>query len=502
MFDIQRFNDDFGLLSDKNKKKIDVAASKIVTITSNEDRISFYNTTDTSTQPAAYCTGGTNYRFAATVYASPGYEDYVQLNNGTSSTRYNRSATDTIYGYESKIPAKWYYPTVSATNHDSLNDTIKPNNTYSLTYSSSWYPRRLYAVAINESKSSPSGCCTYPQYVTLGNYKYENMAYGATAASVNLSTGAFTENSKIPCSLFVNGPWIIDSRRPCLALPRWYTYVRKSGTTVEIIFATWPVTSDFKCYAFGNSSSIYHAVYLVSYASGSSSSFCGLPNVATIRQSNNTNNCKTIVQHLSTANASSSFFVSNWQQRFYIWAVLVLLFKTLNLKAACGYGSTIKNAASATSGDLSNYPYFYGKTSSDDDRVKVLGIQDLWGYSPKFLLGLIAKGKTLYVSTTNKTASYYCPDDVTAQSGWEKCTLPAKGYWKTSQVVANTLVPLTVGASATTYYCSHIAPASSDSAQYYPIFDDSSLSATGPLCFAMPITKTDTYDADLHIARA
>jgi len=500
MFDIQKFNDDFGLLSDKNKKKIDVAASKIVTITSDTNKLCFYNTTDTSSQPVASCPGVTSDRCAATVYASPGYADTVTLSNGTSSTTYNRSATDTIYGYGAKIPAKWYYPTVSATYHYNLNDTIEPGNTYSLTRGN--YSRHLYAVAINESKSSPSGCCTYPQYVTLGSCKYENMAYGATAASVNLSTGAFTENSKIPCSLFVTGPLTTsNSRIKYMIIERWYTYVKKSGTTVLIVFADWQVTSDFKCYAFGNLSYFYHAVYLASYPSGSGSTFNSLPQVATIRQSNNVNHCKTIVQHLSIANASSSFFIANWQQRFYIWAVLVLLFKTLNLKAACGYGSTIKSASSAVSGDLSNYPYFYGKTSSADDRVKVLGIQDLWGYSPKFLLGLIAKGKTLYVSTSNKKASYYYPDDVTSQSGWEKCTLPAKGYWKTSQVVANTLVPLTVGASATTYYCSHIAPASSDSAQYYPIFDDTSLSATGPLCFAMPITKTDTYDADLHIAR-
>ena len=151
--------------------------------------------------------------------------------------------------------------------------------------------------------------------------------------------------------------------------------------------------------------------------------------------------------------------IMGFYQWAYIQALYVMKYGNLNSQAALGKGYVNGDSAQVT-GATNRSGLCYGNPNSDTDRVKLFGLEDVWGNVYQQICGLYSDtNKNLLTTTDNFSAN-------TSSSAWEYSigsgvTSNINGYMTESQGNNNGgfITKSSSGGSSTTYY--------SDISQFY-----------------------------------
>ena len=164
---------------------------------------------------------------------------------------------------------------------------------------------------------------------------------------------------------------------------------------------------------------------------------------------------------VSRAQANGSkWYISQWAQLCYIWDLLVLLGKSDNLQSTFGRGicdlgwNDGNNPFGWTVGQTKDKGCFWG-TSTGDNCVRTLFIEDLWGRAWDRCAGIINDSGTIKVKLHGP---YPAPSTTSADynSYQVVATAPtANGYVKQILNTEYGFIPTDVTGSDTTYMCDY-----------------------------------------------
>ena len=342
-------------------------------------------------------------------------------------------------------------------------------------------PPSVYGMRILRDESVPSSKVIYLED-----------AIDMTPVSMNLSTGAFDYGSwgnaffmPKPCMLKYDGTVdyyldpndytkkadgtasdVADTEYEGNAMMEWPKIwlkivpdESKNNQEADIFIANQQVDDDYYDWAYHNSLSeskehFYTAIYNPSLVDNKYRSISGLSCVHNL----------TFNQDISYANANNPSTDVIWSA-LDISAVqlinflIVLISKSTNSQAVFGSGAVWSNMNAFNSGTKNDKGLFYG-TSSNNDPVKIFGMENWYGYRCKRLLGdIIINGEI-------KRKLTYGPEDGTNITGYNTT---GENYLSTGATVIDAgwqhgkyalfnqcgLTPAVAGGTATTYYCDY-----------------------------------------------
>lgn len=152
-------------------------------------------------------------------------------------------------------------------------------------------------------------------------------------------------------------------------------------------------------------------------------------------------------------NRGSGYEIMAFYQWTYVQALYVMKYGNLNSQAALGKGFIGGSASSGqTTGATNALGMCYGNPNSGDDRMKLFGLEDLWGNVYQFISGLYSNSNRNLLTTTDN----FSVD--TSASAWEynvssDVTSNIEGFMKESQGANNGGFVLKVAnGSSATYY--------------------------------------------------
>lgn len=98
----------------------------------------------------------------------------------------------------------------------------------------------------------------------------------------------------------------------------------------------------------------------------------------------------------------SSYEIMGFYQWTYVQALYVMKYGNLNSQAALGQGYVRSNTGSArATGATDIQGMCYGNPNSSDDRMKLFGLEDLWGNVSQFISGLYSDSNRNLLTTTD-----------------------------------------------------------------------------------------------------
>lgn len=152
-------------------------------------------------------------------------------------------------------------------------------------------------------------------------------------------------------------------------------------------------------------------------------------------------------------NRGSGYEIMAFYQWTYVQALYIMKYGNLNSQEALGKGFIGGASSSAlTTGATNARGMCYGNPNSGDDRMKLFGLEDLWGNVYQFISGLYSNSNRNLLTTTDN----FGVD--TSASAWEynvssDVTSNIEGFMKESQGANNGGFVLKVAnGSSTTYY--------------------------------------------------
>lgn len=319
----------------------------------------------------------------------------------------------------------------------------------------------VWTVVIDQSNSNPLSCCTYADDavgMTKGSSEWDDI-FGYKPCVLNSSGTVLGYLNPSNFAYYTSGssaPITNSSCNVMIEFPKMGVKISTSGTTITVSLTDEEDASGYNYYAFTKSGTIKDQFYMGAYLAGS-----GLTSISGVSPVTN------ITLSTAIANAQSrgsGFDIMGFYQWTYIQVLYLLKYGNLNSQAALGKGYT-GGSAKQTTGVCNARGMNYGNTSSSVDRVKLFGIEDMWGNVYQWLGGLYNDSSYNLITKTNSfntnpSASSW---DFSVAGG---SSASSWGYIRTVQGTTNGgFIPKsTSGGSSTTYWSDYGGVASG----YFP----------------------------------
>ena len=327
----------------------------------------------------------------------------------------------------------------------------KGKGVYKTSYNITILPSTInvYTVQIDQSNSNPETCCTYAddaagmtkgssEWDTIFGYRPCIMKDGVVVGYLNPDNFAQYEDGSA-------APIEEEGYDVMIEFPRRGLNISTSGDIVTISLTNETDSENFGYYAHKRGSTSKNYFYYGAYAAYISSSKVYSSSGKTPTRSTSLTNFISYAQ-----SRGSGYEIIGFYQWTYILALYVLKYGNLNSQAALGQGYTGGSSAQTT-GVCNTKGMNYGNTSSSTDRVKLFGIEDMWGNIWQWMCGLYCAGNTCYTTTNNFGTN-------TSSSYWENTSISTPTYGTDgyiTKIQGTTLggfIPQGFSGSSTTYF--------------------------------------------------
>lgn len=312
---------------------------------------------------------------------------------------------------------------------------------------------KIYTIRIDQSNSNPLTCCTYADDavgMTKGSSEWDDIfGYKPCIMRDGVVQGYLNPNDFTKYTSGSTAPITDTNYDVMIEFPRMGLDISTDNNkviTIKLTDAKNDSNFQYLAHKRGNVQKDYF--YLGAYSAtgsssklGSNSGFAPLVNTS-------------ITDFINYAhNRGSGYEIMAFYQWTYVQALYVMKYGNLNSQAALGKGFIGGSASSArTTGATNARGMCYGNPNSGDDRMKLFGLEDLWGNVYQFISGLYSNSNRNLLTTTDN----FSVD--TSASAWEynvssDVTSNIEGFMKESQGANNGGFVLKVAnGSSTTYY--------------------------------------------------
>lgn len=258
---------------------------------------------------------------------------------------------------------------------------------------------KTYIIKIDQSNSNPLTCCTYEgdaagmtkgstDWDTIFGYKPCIMKNGVVQGYLNPNN--FTK--------YVNGssaPITDTNYDVMIEFPRMGLDISTSGKVITIKLTDAKNDSNFQYLAHKRGNMQKDYFYLGAYsATGSSSKLGSNSGFAPLVSTSITN----FINYAH--NRGSGYEIMAFYQWTYIQCLYVMKYGNLNSQAALGKGY-ISGSAAQTTGATNTQGMCYGNPNNGTDRMKLFGLEDLWGNVYQFISGLYSDSNRNLLTTTD-----------------------------------------------------------------------------------------------------
>lgn len=313
--------------------------------------------------------------------------------------------------------------------------------------------QRTYTIRIDQSNSNPLTCCTYADDavgMTKGSSEWDDIfGYKPCIMRDGVVQGYLNPNDFTKYTSGSTAPITDTNYDVMIEFPRMGLDISTDNNkviTIKLTDAKNDSNFQYLAHKRGNVQKDYF--YLGAYSAtgsssklGSNSGFTPLVNTS-------------ITDFINYAhNRGSGYEIMAFYQWTYVQALYVMKYGNLNSQAALGKGFIGGSASSArTTGATNARGMCYGNPNSGDDRMKLFGLEDLWGNVYQFISGLYSNSNRNLLTTTDN----FSVD--TSASAWEynvssDVTSNIEGFMKESQGANNGGFVLKVAnGSSATYY--------------------------------------------------
>ena len=313
--------------------------------------------------------------------------------------------------------------------------------------------QRIYTIRIDQSNSNPLTCCTYADDavgMTKGSSEWDDIfGYKPCIMRDGVVQGYLNPNDFTKYTSGSTAPITDTNYDVMIEFPRMGLDISTDNNkviTIKLTDAKNDSNFQYLAHKRGNVQKDYF--YLGAYSATGSSSKLGsnsgfVPLVDT-----------SITDFINYAhNRGSGYEIMAFYQWTYVQALYIMKYGNLNSQEALGKGFIGGASSSAlTTGATNARGMCYGNPNSGDDRMKLFGLEDLWGNVYQFISGLYSNSNRNLLTTTDN----FGVD--TSASAWEynvssDVTSNIEGFMKESQGANNGGFVLKVAnGSSTTYY--------------------------------------------------
>ncbi|KZR58984.1 hypothetical protein [Pseudobacillus badius] len=195
------------------------------------------------------------------------------------------------------------------------------------------------------------------------------------------------------------GTAILNSKyNVMIEFPKLWIKIETAGDVIQIRFASSQIDKTYKCLAHkkGNKEKdvFYLGAYLSSINSGILRSWSGFRPATAFSIAEN--------RQLSALNGEG-YGLMNFYQMLYLQVLFIFKYKCVNSQVALGLGYTDTSVRNATTtGATDKKGMYYGSKTDNKERVKFLGLEDIYGNYASFLDGaLLSQTYNLLTATDN-----------------------------------------------------------------------------------------------------
>lgn len=310
--------------------------------------------------------------------------------------------------------------------------------------------QKIYTIRIDQSNSNPLTCCTYADdavgmekgsdvWDAIFGYKPCIMKDGVVQGYLNPNDFTKYEDGSPAPITDTNYDVMIE-------FPRMGLDISTSGKVITVKLTDAKNDGNFQYLAHKRGNVQKDYFYLGAYSATGSSSKLGSNSGAPVRINTS------IADFISLAhNRGSGYEIMAFYQWTYVQALYVMKYGNLNSQEALGKGFTNGSSTQST-GATNTRGMCYGNPNSSTDRMKLFGLEDLWGNVYQFISGLYSDGNRNLLTTTDNFGVNTSADawEYNVRSG---TTGNVSGYMTESQGTNNGgFVTKVGGGSVTTYY--------------------------------------------------
>lgn len=313
--------------------------------------------------------------------------------------------------------------------------------------------QKIYTIRIDQSNSNPLTCCTYADDavgMTKGSSEWDDIfGYKPCIMKDGVVVGYLNPNDFTKYEEGTPAPITDTDYDVMIEFPRMGLDISTSGKVITIKLTDAKNDNNFQYLAHKRGNVQKDYFYLGAYLGidsthglGSNSGLAPIVNAS-------------IADFIRIAHDhGSGYEIMAFYQWTYVQALYVMKYGNLNSQEALGKGFTSGSAAQTT-GATNTQGMCYGNPNSGTDRMKLFGLEDLWGNVAQFISGLYSDSNRNLLTTTDN----FGVD--TSASAWEYnvnsgATSDISGYMTESQGTNNGGFVLKVAnGSSTTYYSNY-----------------------------------------------
>lgn len=316
--------------------------------------------------------------------------------------------------------------------------------------------QRIYTIRIDQSNSNPLTCCTYADDavgMTKGSSEWDDIfGYKPCIMKDGVVVGYLNPNDFTKYEDGSPAPITDTDYDVMIEFPRMGLDISTSGKIITIKLTDAKNDSNFQYLAHKRGSIQKDYFYLGAYSAtdsghgvGSNSGFDPMVNISI------TNFIDSVHDRYSDLAPDSRYEIMAFYQWTYVQALYVMKYGNLNSQEALGKGY-VNGLATQTTGATNTQGMCYGNPNSGTDRMKLFGLEDLWGNVYQFISGLYSDSNRNLLTTTDNFGVNTSADawEYNVSSG---TTDSVSGYMTESQGTNNGgFVTKVDGGSSTTYY--------------------------------------------------
>ena len=312
---------------------------------------------------------------------------------------------------------------------------------------------KIYTVQVDQANSNPLSCCTYADDavgMTKGSSDWDDIfGYKPCIMKDGVVVGYLNPNDFTKYEDGTTAPITSNTYDVMIEFPRRGLNISTSGDIITVSLTDATDSSDFNYLAHKRGNTQKDYFYLGAYdATGSSSKLGSNSGLAPLVNT-------TLTNFITYAhNRGTGYEIMGFYQWTYIQALYILKYGNLNSQAALGKGY-VGGSAAQTTGYCNAKGMCYGNTSSSTDRVKLFGLEDLWGNVYQWISGLYCDSSYNLLTTTDNFGTS------TTASNWEYSVSSgvssgSSGYATKLQGTNNGgFVLKASNGSTTTYWCDY-----------------------------------------------